>query len=184
MNRLVGVSFLGCTSRIYWISPFAWTLRAFAITEFSSSRYDQLITDPATNTTERLGNIYLEQFQIYQQTDYRWAAFGYQFLFFVVFWCLAAWSIYQLNVRLSIGTVRVSAEETRAAIRLRVESNSIQSLPFERVTVAWRSLSYTIQVPHPTQPKAKVDRALLNDISGYALPGEILALMGASLSFL
>lgn len=49
------------------------------------------------------------------------------------------------------------------------------ALPFEPASVAFRDMSYTVKLP-----RGGGDRVLLHRVSGYALPGRMLALMGAS----
>ena len=49
------------------------------------------------------------------------------------------------------------------------------ALPFEPASVAFRDVSYTVQLP-----QGRGERVLLHGVSGCALPGRMLALMGAS----
>ena len=50
-------------------------------------------------------------------------------------------------------------------------------LPFEPMTVAWRNIEYTVNLPKQLGGGTK---QLLRGVSGYAEPGKLLALMGAS----
>ena len=56
-------------------------------------------------------------------------------------------------------------------------SFQLSALPFTPVTLAWRHINYSVEVG---TGKEKHSRQLLNDISGYAAPGRMTALMGSS----
>ena len=52
---------------------------------------------------------------------------------------------------------------------------NLSSLPFTPATLSWKDLSYSVSVG-----KEKTQRVLLNCVSGFARPGTLTALMGAS----
>lgn len=54
-------------------------------------------------------------------------------------------------------------------------SFQLSSLPFTPATLSWKDLKYTVYIG-----KEKTPRVLLNHISGFAEPGKLTALMGAS----
>jgi hypothetical protein len=51
---------------------------------------------------------------------------------------------------------------------------ALSALPFTPVTLAWHNLHYSVTLPNGTE------RVLLKDISGFGVPGQMTALMGAS----
>lgn len=55
------------------------------------------------------------------------------------------------------------------------ESFQLGSMPFTPATLSWKELKYTVYIG-----KEKTPRVLLNNISGYAEPGKLTALMGSS----
>lgn len=73
---------------------------------------------------------------------------------------------------------KLKAEKDRAAAGgggpgLPTTADASSVLPFQPLSVAWRSLRYTVDT-------AEGARTLLNGVSGVALPGRLVALMGAS----
>ena len=53
----------------------------------------------------------------------------------------------------------------------------------QRCDLTWKNLSYKINVQHTdpvTKTKSQVSRTILNDINGYAIAGQCLAIMGSS----
>ena len=54
-------------------------------------------------------------------------------------------------------------------------SFQLAALPFTPATLAWKDIKYTVYIG-----KEKTPKVLLNHISGYAEPGKLTALMGAS----
>lgn len=48
-------------------------------------------------------------------------------------------------------------------------------LPFQQAKVTWRNIKYTVYIG-----KEKTPKVLLNEVNGGALPGRLVALMGAS----
>ena len=57
------------------------------------------------------------------------------------------------------------------------QSFQLSALPFVPVTLAWRNINYSVEVG---KGKDKHERMLLCDISGFAAPGRMTALMGSS----
>ena len=51
------------------------------------------------------------------------------------------------------------------------------ALPFRRSSLVWRNITYSVTVP---DGKATVEKVLLSSVSGAAVPGKIVALMGAT----
>ena len=62
----------------------------------------------------------------------------------------------------------------RASAAVVVVKDAASALPFKPVTVAWKELRYAVTLPEGGS------RTLLQGVSGVALPGRLIALMGAS----
>ena len=88
---------------LYYLSPFSWSVRAFALIEFHSDKYNEVCADSAAVTLpvrdhpsmllelqapsiggQRAGDFYLSQFE--QQTDDEWIWAG--IVFNLVFLCV------------------------------------------------------------------------------------------------
>ena len=206
----------------FWISPFSWSVRALANTEFLSARYDE-ITDGV-----RLGHKYLSILDM--EIGMEWV--GYCILYLVglslFIMVLHTLVITQPYHELSIGTRRTDEEEMldsdldkegEGAIRLHsmpaaeggdveedeadnaapepmereVSSQSLvrdassfnqntlqtlrEALPFHPTWLSFSNVKYTVQVTIDGETR---DKVLLDGVSGYAEPGKLTALMGAS----
>jgi len=144
------------------------------------------------DTSATLGVGLMRQLNIDLQHGWKWGGVG-----FVAFFALAAnfassWALAGADPQRNVGTNRTrDAEEpaadglvsadTKASDDVPVEvvpKGSAQSvLPFEPMTVAWRDLTYTVQLNKNLGGGEKV---LLQVVSGLAAPGKLLALMVAS----
>lgn len=71
------------------------------------------------------------------------------------------------SVRVSVGQKRLNPKQ----------SFQLSALPFVPVTLAWKNINYSVEVG---KGKDKHERRLLCDISGFAAPGRMTALMGSS----
>jgi len=60
------------------------------------------------------------------------------------------------------------------------QSFQLSALPFTPVTLAWRHINYTVDIPASKRGEKPTKRQLLRDISGFAAPGRMTALMGSS----
>lgn len=70
--------------------------------------------------------------------------------------------------------VAVAPEPSEAAVAGAAAAPAT-AIPFEPASVAFRDITYTVQLP-----RGRGERVLLHGVSGCALPGRMLALMGAS----
>jgi len=60
------------------------------------------------------------------------------------------------------------------------QSFQLTALPFVPVTLSWRHINYTVDIPPAKRGDKPTKRQLLKDISGFAAPGKMTALMGSS----
>ena len=198
---LVSPNSMGGLKFLWYIDLFAWVLRALAQEEFLSARYDIPFSVGVVNTSSfyngTLGQFFL--YQSGQQTDGDWRWYGVAFvvciacviimLSFLIFRNLT----YDRNVgsnrdagvdglvgsaaivTVAGGDVGEGGEEEGGPAA--VKSSKTASLPFTPMCVVFRDVTYTVTLPKRVGGGT---RRLLAGLSGYALPGRILALMGAS----
>ena len=186
---------------ISWITPFSWTFRSLALSEFhTQSRYPN-----------GLGDTYLDVWQVNTNDEFKWASIGFNFGLFFIFVVLSALALSAKRAWLSIGTrrshdesaealnslgtecgdtsggmvrVRVGARSTsmREAITLHEVAAESTGLEFTRMDLTFSSLRYTVTVTEQDDAGVErtYERALLQDINGFARAGELTALMGSS----
>ncbi|KAE8982369.1 ABC transporter G family member 43 [Phytophthora fragariae] len=191
---------------LYWITPVSWTLRALAVIEYRSADLDVCEHGGINYCDEfgglRMGEYYLQLFDF--KTERVWIVYCviYMVAFYIGCMTLAYFSLEYLRYEApeNIAVSDNPAEEVVSkdtAIHDRVETayalaTTPKALPkpgdntildvvpappaFTPVTLAFRNLHYS--VPKPSNPKEPIE--LLKGISGYALPGRMTALMGAS----
>ena len=70
-----------------------------------------------------------------------------------------------------------AAPEEGTADRVHATPSASTALPFERMSLVFRDLRYTVKLPSRSGGGTRV---LLRGVSGYATPGRLVALMGAS----
>ena len=126
-------------------------------------------------STDSLGQSILTYMSVSSKGAWKWGGIGY--LFFQLFNFLGSASImldlYGKFTVFNVGTSRSKSDEEEQYTSVQLEpSRSV--LPFTPMTVAWRSLRYTVKLADGSS------RTLLNGISGVAQPGHFVALMGAS----
>lgn len=78
------------------------------------------------------------------------------------------------DITSTIPTVSPTSPSPSSPVAARPGGFQLSALPFTPATLAWSDLNYSITLPNGTE------RVLLNSVSGYAKPGEMTALMGAS----
>ena len=196
---------MGWMTFLFYIDVFAWAIQSIAINEFSADRY---AVAPALGTpcppTSTLGSCYLALFDFESSLVYKWAGVGFALGATLL---VALWSLYSFAcVRFdrNVGSARYVDEPLAptprsslaslprlgsgggggggegaapSALELTVAppaASAASVLPFAPLPLAFRGLTYTVRLP------SGEERPLLRGISGYARPGRMLALMGAS----
>ncbi|OWZ23400.1 Pleiotropic drug resistance protein transporter [Phytophthora megakarya] len=188
---------------MYWMTPVSWTLRALAIIEYRSVELDVCeyrdINYCEDNGGLRMGEYYLQLFDF--KTERIWIVYCviYMVVFYMCCMTLGYFSLEYLRYEAPENmTVSDIPREENATKEAPTEENvyALASTPkalsksreetildvvrvptaFTPVTLAFRDLHYS--VPKPLNPKESIQ--LLKGISGFALPGQMTALMGAS----
>eukprot|EP00300_Choanocystis_sp_HF-7_P021794 c20895_g1_i1.p1 GENE.c20895_g1_i1~~c20895_g1_i1.p1 ORF type:complete len:1359 (+),score=349.22 c20895_g1_i1:1-4077(+) len=180
---------------LYWINPISYTIRAYALLEFKSPKYSHLVT--ATKTE---GELYLEPYNFSTQDHFVWIAFLYLGGMYAVSIFATIWKSRQQHYNLdsfqrvqhrdeSEGGAGVGGDNNHL-VRMSVSSKQLPemvdttqvdmsgsahtSLPFTPVTLTFENLTYSIESATGQQTE------LLKNITGFAVPGTMTALMGAS----
>merc|ERR1711871_1430520 len=173
---------------LYHINIFQYGISALAVNEFRSDKFSAVV--PGTGKT--LGETFLEAYQF--PTDKE--VIGYTFAADVVYYVIAI-------VVMSIGLH--FQRHTSVAGAVNTSGGSVQSsdkkadkkkaaMPFVESTLTFKDISYWVtvkkQVEHGDSPGdiemgstsggSSEKKRLLNSVSGYAKPGTMTALMGAS----
>uniref|UniRef100_K3WZJ5 ABC transporter domain-containing protein n=1 Tax=Globisporangium ultimum (strain ATCC 200006 / CBS 805.95 / DAOM BR144) TaxID=431595 RepID=K3WZJ5_GLOUD len=187
---------------LYWLSPISWSIRAIAINEYRSDKYDVCDYDGVAYCEQfggmTMGEYYLSLFDV--QSKKEWVVYGVLFmvmaylLFMVLSYIALEYCRYESPENVSVTTGSTKDKEdtsyvlaktpqgstsTRGSFREEQEVMLTVSTDkhFVPVVVAFKDLWYT--VPLPSNPKHDtID--LLKGITGYALPGTMTALMGSS----
>ncbi|KAK9829450.1 hypothetical protein WJX72_005937 [[Myrmecia] bisecta] len=186
----------------YWISPFAYALRALVINEMTSPDWSAPVSPGASIS---VGVASLESFGFYTDRKWIWVGIGYNIglsLLLTVFSTLALTYLHPPKARPSVADEpkpegRLTGSFKRISFRkpkvdmvdpeAPANGASIQSsLPFEPVTLVFRDLRYFVDAPagaaqtDNSSPEMKGKLELLKGITGFAPPGVLTALMGGS----
>ncbi|KAG7383133.1 hypothetical protein PHYPSEUDO_004005 [Phytophthora pseudosyringae] len=184
---------------LHYISPMSWSLRALAILQYRSNALDVCVYDGvdycATYGGLTMGQYYLNLFAI--PTGKEWIAYGiiYTAVIYIVFMLLSYLALehlrYEAPENVDVSEKIIDEDEEAGAYKLTatpksaakktgasfvVDVNTAREKNFVPVTVAFQDLHYF--VPNPKNPKEQLE--LLKGISGFAMPGSVTALMGAS----
>ncbi|KAJ0407229.1 hypothetical protein P43SY_008004 [Pythium insidiosum] len=160
---------------LYWLDPISWGMRAIAISQYRSSRYDVDVYDGIDykgRFNKTMGEFYISFFDI--ETERAWIAYGvlYSLSFYAAFMFLATLILERKRLEAPTNVMLQSnAEEERGsyaaittpkanASKTNTESTVTVSIAthtrhFTPVTVAFQDLWYT--VPSPTDKNATID---------------------------
>ena len=193
---------------IFYIDPFAYLFRAVAINEFSSPAYSNSIYQSVTHSYTTPGIAYLTSFDVFTDQAWMWYAIIFLGGAIVVAIVLAFLAFDAVRIDRNVGSARRIADENeiddkkgahrrkknkamlqaeeaaevaeleRSVSQIGVAPIEIKSvLPFVPMSIVFTNMKYTVDLPEHLGGGQKI---LLQDISGYALPGRMIALMGAS----
>ncbi|ETO65368.1 hypothetical protein F444_17315 [Phytophthora nicotianae P1976] len=185
-------------SWVYWISPHGWGIHAVAVNQYREARFNTCVYDGVDYCVRygmEMGEYMLSLYGV--PTGRYWLWYGIIFLiaiyfFFMALSCLVLeyWR-YETPETISlsdelggVGNSSSPSSDNYSHIATpKVIEDQSMSIPITQtvkncvpVTLAFKDLWYS--VPDPSNSKASID--LLKGISGYALPGTIMALMGSS----
>lgn len=156
---------------LYYVDPVSWALTCLAQNEFQSDKFSAVTPSGVTQ-----GDVVLDMFGF--QTDSNWKWFGVAFLagFFFVFLFLNTLGYHVMRYT-PIQAGGVSLENARHGRTEGEKKSSV--LPFQKCSLAWKDLSYSVDLPTKTGGHRDT-LELLHEISGFGLPGTLTALMGSS----
>ena len=142
----------------------------------------------------------LESLNINLDHAWKWGGVGFLAFYVLLMNVLSAYALGSVHIQRNVGTSRTPDEEEpaaaagdasaaddgkpspapveeRSAVTMQPPGSVASVLPFTAMTVAWRNLTYTVQLNKNLGGGSKT---LLQGVSGVAMPGKLLALMGAS----
>ncbi|KAG6611838.1 Pleiotropic drug resistance protein 3 [Phytophthora cinnamomi] len=195
-------------SWLYWINPLAWCLRSVAVSQYRSPTFSVCVYDGedyCEQFNKTIGEYLLSEYDVPSSTEWVWA--GVVYLVFANIFFIAVTSVILESHRhdvpqfcksmvegklsshktnqgqstenevanyVMISTPRVGSglpgpEKDAGAVMVSIHEHGA----FVPVTLAFKNLSYSTHIKHKSVE-------LLKDVSGYALPGTMTALMGSS----
>jgi hypothetical protein len=167
----------------YWASPFSWVFRALILNEVNDPAYD--IRPPPGIMT--LGQQFLAAFEIQPEQKWIGAAVGFCFAYFLLGIVLTGAGITYIQHDDSLGSSRaIQVEEDvphpgHEAVIVGVGAPhnlaASSALPFTPASMCFTNLKYTVNLP---RNMGGGSRTLLQGVNGYATPGTVTFLMGAS----
>jgi ABC-type multidrug transport system ATPase subunit/ABC-type multidrug transport system permease subunit len=161
---------------VYYISPFSWSVRAIVDSEFTSSEYMTTLYPGGPTYSDT----YLDAFGFSKGLAWKWGGIGLLFAYAIILGpVLSSVIVTYFRYRERPGSQRISEDvflesATAASTALGSSVTSASSLPFFSGTLTFEAVSYSVTLPD------KSSKSLLCGISGFAKPGTMTALMGAS----
>eukprot|EP00667_Euglena_gracilis_P007942 EG_transcript_8030 len=157
---------------VYWINPMQYGMTTLSLNEFHSSEYDVLrnASDPSLGTW---GDFYLSVKGIPQNDDRVWLGWIYNVCFY--FLMVMANAVALTYIR-HPPKYPIQPPAPTEGIKL----NDAEPMPFTPYTLAWRGINYDVDIPGKKGKAAKLGLRLLENVSGFAKPGTMTALMGSS----
>ena len=145
------------------------------------------------------GEEVLKSLNLNLPTPWKWGGVGFLFFFLILMNVLSGFALGRVYIERNIGTSRVKDEEeedaaaggdlatvtkkllgsesVKTAVEVSPPGSVASVLPFTPMTVTWRELKYTVQLNKNLGGGSK---CLLQGVSGIAVPGRLISLMGAS----
>jgi ABC-type multidrug transport system ATPase subunit len=161
---------------VYYLSPFSWTVRAIVDSEFTASPYMESIFPGGPTYSDT----FLDAFGFRKGLAWKWGGIGLLFGYAIILGpILSSIVVKYFRYRERPGSRRISEDaflQSAAAASTALGSNlaSSSSFPFSPGTLTFDAVSYAVTLPD------KSSKSLLRGISGFATPGTMTALMGAS----
>ncbi|KAG6965831.1 hypothetical protein JG688_00007020 [Phytophthora aleatoria] len=195
-------------SWLYWLNPVTWCVRSVIVSQYRSSSFevcmygDENYCERFNNT---MGEYLLSQYDVPSNEVWVWGGMVYLAVVVVLFVAAASYMLEHIRFDAPMATNDVTSSNIKRSPKKEVKqleqqysnagnvdyyfkigsaaASSIifvsdtaihdEKKPFEPVTLAFTNLWYSVKTEH-----ASID--LLKDVSGYALPGTMTALMGSS----
>eukprot|EP00667_Euglena_gracilis_P000129 EG_transcript_129 len=157
---------------VYWINPLQYGMTTLSLIEFHSSRYNVLrnATDPSLGT---LGDFYLSVKQLPQEDNRKWLGWIFNICFYILMVLFN--SVFLSYVRFP---PKHPAQPPMPTEGLKL--NDAEPIAFTPYTLAWKAINYDVDIPGKKGKEAKLGLRLLENVSGFAKPGTMTALMGSS----
>lgn len=183
---------------IYWLDPLTWSFRALAVNQFRSATLDVCDYNGQNYCSDHgmtMGEYSLSLYDIESGREWIWFgvlySIGVYIFFMTIGYFVLEYKRYETPEAISVDLSTVNASDRKddgnyAAMET-PRANADESKPIEvevqydrpavtPVSLAFQDLWYS--VPKPGNTKESLD--LLKNVSGYALPGTMTALMGSS----
>ncbi len=176
---------MGWLTFVSYIDPIAYGLRSLTINELTNPRYGAEL--PNSSPAQSIGQYFLAQYDF--GLDPNWIYYGWAFnLGFLALTLLGQFRVFDtVRIDRNIGSARKAvaaavplmgggdgAPAGTDDVAVNAAPPAHKALTLSPMTVGFKDIVYTVKL------RTGKDRVLLNGVQGYALPGRILGLMGAS----
>ena len=183
---------------MYYWSMFGYGLRSLSQNEFYAAKYTSYVPCPnATATGSMLtpnstavraancgnfwnGGLLLNELSLSTDPQWKWGGIAFLAGFFFLVNAMSGLGLSSVYIERNIGSSRLEEKEADDGVVV-VDDTPLSSaasvMPFEPMTVTWSDIEYTVQLNKNLGGGSK---CLLQQVSGVALPGRMMALMGAS----
>lgn len=197
---MISVKLMGWITFLYYLSIFGYALHALAANELLSSAYfvatpldnaaatAALAASPPGTTVAQLcaagtlscrtlGSEIFSQLSLNPNGVWRFAPVAFLAGVALLATLMGGLALVK-PIQNNIGTARDSndeaAEPDAPVVAIAAEDDASRALPFTPMSVVWRDLTYSVRMRDGGQ------KSLLRGITGMAVPGRTVALMGAS----
>lgn len=192
---------------LYWFNPVSWCVRALAVQQYRSSRYDICKygnVDYCSEFGMTMGEYSLAQFDVPAGRNWIWGGVMFVLLGYAVIMATACFILEHKRYDSPSGNSAVasampvdddddkkarSMEGDYTIVKTPRAADTTIDMPspdtaklFTPITLAFNDLWYSVPTPHATRARRhgsdRID--LLKGVSGFAVPGTMTALMGSS----
>eukprot|EP00667_Euglena_gracilis_P001821 EG_transcript_1821 len=156
----------------YWANPLQHTFTSLALIEFRSSQYSGL-RDPAHPSKGTWGDYYLDIKKLPMDQSRLYMGFIFNACWFVGFAVLNSLALTFVRWPNPFPPEPPTPPEE-------AEAPKAAEVPFTPCTLAWDHVCYDVDDPGQKGSAGKLALRLLNEVSGFAKPSTMTALMGSS----
>eukprot|EP00667_Euglena_gracilis_P001953 EG_transcript_1953 len=157
---------------VYWINPMQYGMTTMALNEFRASKY-AVLRNPADPSLGTWGDFYLSVKGMPQDDSRVYLGWVFNCCYYILMVILNTLILSYIRY-----SPKFPAEPPEPTEGLKL--NDAEPMPFIPCTLAWKAINYDVDIPGKKGKEAKLGLRLLENVSGFAKPGTMTALMGSS----